>query len=847
MTARRAQSALAAVLGPASDAKQTAFNGASVSKSTVEQEAHDSARVHDRRPLQILGVGILLTGALLATAGWLAWSAYRTTTRFLAEELRLRELRGTILHLNEVLTMSAYMAAATADHQWEQRYRQVEPMLDAALKEAVTLAPEALDAQAAARTDRANHALAAMEKRAFELIGQGKRDAAAQMLSSTEYERQKEAYADGITGLDSGLVVHAQKHDESYRRRLVTMEAFGLIAVALLVLGWIAALTALQAHLKRQRQMGEALKNAHWELERQVEERTRELAQANRRLREEIADRRQSEAKVKQAKQILENIAQGITDEVLLLSPDLRIIWANGAALESAKLTAEDVVGQYCYAVSHRRSSPCEPPVGMCPVADAVRTGRIRAVTHTHRDGSGNESRVETTVCPIRNERGDIVQLVHVSRDVTQRDRAEEELRSAHRRTKQLLEAIPSILISVDAGNRVTGWNTAAECVLGLKAEQALGRELGVLEELGWDHAIVARGLSQCRAQNRPVRIDEIGFRRPDGTDGFLGLTMNSMDSGPDRDGGALLVAADITEQKILQSQLTQAQKLESIGQLAAGIAHEINTPIQYVGDNARFLQQSIHDLLDIVDRYAELLDPAKEPRDWRERATEVQALLEELDVAFLKEELPKAIAQSLEGVERVARIVRSMKEFSHPGGDEKQMADLNRAIETTITVARNEWKYVSDLITDFDPELPPVPCLVGDFNQVILNMIVNATHAISDVVGKSSGEKGTITVSTRRDEDWAEVRISDTGTGIPPEIRSKIFDPFFTTKEVGKGTGQGLAIAHATVVKKHGGELRVETEVGRGTTFVIRLPLEMETGSDAGMECHEEAHSLRG
>jgi len=279
---------------------------------------------------------------------------------------------------------------------------------------------------------------------------------------------------------------------------------------------------------------------------------------------------------------------------------------------------------------------------------------------------------------------------------------------------------------------------------------------------------------------------------------------------------------------------------------LAAGIAHEINTPTQYVGDNTRFLQDSVRDLIEVVDRYIELLDPDQGPRTWDERAVEIKAALEELDIEFLKEEIPKAIEQSLEGVERVAQIVRSMKEFSHPGGDEKQTVDLNKAIESTITVARNEWKYVAEMVTEFDPALPLVPCLLGDFNQVILNMIINAAHAITDVVGKDSGEKGTITVSTRVDGAWVEIRLSDTGTGIPEKIRSRIFDPFFTTKDVGKGTGQGLAIAHTTVVKKHGGELSVESEVGHGATFVIRLPMGAEAGENAGAKCHEEAYSVR-
>ena len=173
-----------------------------------------------------------------------------------------------------------------------------------------------------------------------------------------------------------------------------------------------------------------------------------------------------------------------------------------------------------------------------------------------------------------------------------------------------------------------------------------------------------------------------------------------------------------------------------------------------------------------------------------------------------------------------MTKIVQAMKEFSHPGTEEKVETDLNRAIDTTITVARNEWKYVAEMLTDFDPALPPVPCLPGDFNQVILNLIVNASHAIAAVVGEGSQGKGTITVSTRHEGDWVEIRVRDTGTGIPEAIRSKIFDPFFTTKEVGKGTGQGLAIAHSVIVDKFGGTLTYETTVGKGTTFIIRLPL---------------------
>jgi signal transduction histidine kinase len=261
------------------------------------------------------------------------------------------------------------------------------------------------------------------------------------------------------------------------------------------------------------------------------------------------------------------------------------------------------------------------------------------------------------------------------------------------------------------------------------------------------------------------------------------------------------------------ERQLRLAQKLESIGQLAAGIAHEINTPVQYIGDNAQFLSSAFQDLFRALEQHPSAAGDA----------------IADVDIPYLRSEIPEAIAQMQEGVDRVARIVRAMKRFSHPGPAEKVPADIHQAIDSTILVSRNEWKYVADLTTDFDPEMPPVPCIVGEFNQVILNLIVNATHAIADGVKKSGG-KGAIVISTRKNGEFAEIRVSDTGGGIPEAIQSKIFDPFFTTKEVGKGTGQGLAIAHSVIVQKHRGTIHFESETGKGTTFIIQLPLDEAT-----------------
>ncbi len=282
----------------------------------------------------------------------------------------------------------------------------------------------------------------------------------------------------------------------------------------------------------------------------------------------------------------------------------------------------------------------------------------------------------------------------------------------------------------------------------------------------------------------------------------------------------------DITDRKSAETELTQARKLEAVGQLAAGIAHEINTPTQFVGDNVTFLQDALKQILELQGKQGLLLEAAKTGTVSYEVVEAVEAAVKEADVEYLTEEIPKAVEQSLEGVDRISKIVRAMKEFSHPGVTGMTGSDINEAIETTITVARNEWKYLAEIETELDPSLPLVPCLVSEFNQVILNLIINAAHAIRDVVGDGSNEKGTIRVSTRRDGDWAEIRVSDTGLGISQEIRERIFEPFFTTKDVGKGSGQGLAMARSVIEKKHHGMLTFETEMEKGTTFNIRLPI---------------------
>jgi signal transduction histidine kinase len=288
-----------------------------------------------------------------------------------------------------------------------------------------------------------------------------------------------------------------------------------------------------------------------------------------------------------------------------------------------------------------------------------------------------------------------------------------------------------------------------------------------------------------------------------------------------------LAIKEDVTERMEIEAQLRQAQKLEAIGQLAAGIAHEINTPTQFITDNLQFIRESWNAVSELLEKYRSSikeLESAISPSTPSSLA-EVEKLA---DLEFITTEMPRAIEQGIEGTRRVASIVHAMKEFSHPDSADKILIDLNKAIESTVTVARNEWKYVADVVTEFDRALPLVVCYPGEINQVILNLIVNAAHAIKD---KTNGAgKGKVTIRTAIHGEFAEIAISDTGSGIPDRIRTRIFEPFFTTKEVGKGTGQGLALAHSVIVKKHLGKIWFETQVGTGTTFFINLPFNFES-----------------
>lgn len=279
-------------------------------------------------------------------------------------------------------------------------------------------------------------------------------------------------------------------------------------------------------------------------------------------------------------------------------------------------------------------------------------------------------------------------------------------------------------------------------------------------------------------------------------------------------------------ERDIMEVRLRQAQKMESLGQLSAGIAHEINSPTQFLGDSLHFLQHSFGDVVQLMEQYEQLRCAAESQHLLQHERALIHDVMTPTEKAFLLREIPRSLERALKGIQRITDIVWAMKEFSHPGTTEPVAADLNKAVKNAVLVAKNEWKYVAEMQLELSETLPLVQCVPGEINQALLNLIINAAHAVKEKRSDDKGAKGVIHIQTRVEEDVAVIDIADSGCGIPVDIQSRIFDPFFTTKDVGKGTGQGLTIVYNIIVHTHRGKISFESEAHAGTVFHVMLPL---------------------
>lgn len=387
---------------------------------------------------------------------------------------------------------------------------------------------------------------------------------------------------------------------------------------------------------------------------------------------------------------------------------------------------------------------------------------------------------------------------------------------------KLILDNVQAGIVFTRADLSVRSINEAARSMFGVDASTIESmRELfvGPPDVVGWIDSL----------QKQPIEVDETTreavCRRMDDREFPVEVGVKPLQH--EGDTHFIWFVRDITrrtrehaKRQALEQELAQAQKFEALGTLASGVAHEINTPVQYVSDNLHFLEESLSGLSKLATHCRQTLQA--DPAEFEVFKSGFSQIAEEVDLDFVMSEAPQAARQSLEGLDQVASIVKAIKSFSHPGDEATVPLDLNEAISTTLTVARNRWKYVADIQTDFGDGLEGVPCHPSDISQVFLNLIVNAADAIEEL---GADEPGQIGIATRLDGNCAEVRISDTGCGIPAETIDKIFDPFFTTKDVGKGSGQGLAISYNIIRQKHGGTITCQSKPGKGTTFTVRLP----------------------
>ncbi|MDD3880014.1 MAG: PAS domain S-box protein [Syntrophomonas sp.] len=533
------------------------------------------------------------------------------------------------------------------------------------------------------------------------------------------------------------------------------------------------------------------------------------------------------------SEKLLASIFDSLPDAVLVIDINQKIIAWNRALAKMTGITAAQMLGKSNYEYSLPFYGTRRPLL-----IDYVLKPEMN-ISHKYLVlGQENDAMVCENIIHIKgqedlylwaraallyDQNGELMGAIESIRNITKRRQVEKALAAGKERLAQILGSISHGVITTDNNGVITFINTEAERFFEWKNEYAQGKSLLEVVPLieGYNH--LNRSLFLTRNQKQqPVDIRIINNL---GQISLLSTTVTHIQGENGNDHGMVFVFRDVTELRKAESQLALSQKLESIGQLAAGIAHEINNPMQYIGDNLSFLNEAFANIFSILDQVKALASSEDIASSILDLVKHLEKSQRELD--FLQKEIPQAIQQSLEGVIGVSDIVTALRNFAHPGSGEKQITNINNAIMGTVSIAKNEWKHLADLELNLDNGLPAIRMVVNQINQVLLNMIVNASHSIQDAIEKGLYLKGKITISSQKNESYVEILISDNGMGIPAAITNKIFDPFFTTKEVGKGTGQGLAISHDIIVNKHNGSIELESEVGQGTTFYIRLPIE--------------------
>ncbi len=522
-----------------------------------------------------------------------------------------------------------------------------------------------------------------------------------------------------------------------------------------------------------------------------------------------------------------EETFNSISNMVLVLDSDFVIVRANKAFVDRAGLDFQDILGKKCWEVN------CKKPeyAYECPCKIRIKNGETVQEEVYSEVLDGYFFRILTPICSENNE---LIGAVFVYTDITPLKKAEMELLRLNNELNTVIDSVSAIVISIDCDGTIARWNNVAQNVFGIGSEDAVGKKLQLIGTWKGMEAVINEAMATINDGIKRC-LNEVKVKLNDEKEIFLNVIIQPLKKCEGDKYRVLIIAFDITEKKYMEMNVLHSQKLQSLGMLAAGIAHEINTPAQCLSTNLPFISSVVHNMITLIEKYEELEKRVVFSGDGIDANEELGQIIREIneikdreDFGFLKSEAPTALKESSECLGHITRIVSSVKTFSHHSPlESRRPVNINRILEDMVNMTRGIWKKVAEVTVSTDESLPPVFCLSGEINQVFLNIFLNAVDAVKERMKREVDFKGVIHIKTRRIDPWCEVSIRDNGLGIPDEIKGRIFEPFFTTKDPGVGTGQGLAIAQAVVVQKHQGQIFFESSVNEGTVFVVRLPLE--------------------
>ena len=571
-----------------------------------------------------------------------------------------------------------------------------------------------------------------------------------------------------------------------------------------------------------------------------LEEANANVEKAYGKLQDDIINREKAEEALKRSYNFVKAVLDSISDAISIIDiHNLKIVGANKAFLNEFDIQEKDAIGKTCYEITHRRSGICAPPEDACPLMETIKTGKHALFEHEHHGNHGEIIYAEVSTAPIKNEDGEIIQAIHISRDITERKRMENELKESEEKYRNIFNSSQDGIYFSDKNNVFKLINQAGAEILGHKSPEELidrpvidywleskDRDI-LIAELRSRKRVTAHLIRARRATGEEIYVETTSRYIEDKSGNFIGiegilrdvtvrkLAENELKRNKKaiEDKNTELEKA-YNELQAAQSQVLQQEKMASIGQLAAGVAHEINNPMGFIMSNLGSLQKYSARLAEFMRVQSETISElsSNSSNDIPSRVDEQRRVLK---IDHILGDLTNLIMESLEGAERVRRIVQDLKNFSRIDEAEYKMADINAGLESTINIVWNELKYKATVKKEYG-DVPMLLCNPGQLNQVFMNLLVNAAHAIE--------KQGEITVKTWNEGEHVCISISDTGCGIPEDKLGRIFEPFFTTKEVGKGTGLGLSIAY-DIVKKHKGQIKVDSEVGKGSIFTIKIP----------------------